>query len=66
VHWSRTCCQQEDDLRIQRLIQRHIQFGKTPAEAKLWVRTVDEKNARLVLSTRDHADLVVTVGETRP
>lgn len=56
-------CEQEDDLRIQRLIQRHIQFGKTPAEAESWVHTVDEKNAELIRSTRANADLVVTLEE---
>ncbi|MFF2298507.1 nucleoside/nucleotide kinase family protein [Arthrobacter sp. NPDC058127] len=56
-------CEQDDDLRVQRLIQRHIQFGKTPAEAESWVQTVDEKNARLIQSTRANADLVVTLEE---
>jgi pantothenate kinase len=59
-------CQQDDELRIKRLIQRHIQFGKTPAEAELWVRTVDEENARLILTTRAHADFVVTLEEIGP
>ena len=56
-------CEQENELRIQRLIQRHIQFGKTPAEAESWVHTVDEKNAKLIQSTRANADLVVTLEE---
>ena len=56
-------CEQYNDLRIQRLIQRHIQFGKSPAEAEAWVHTVDEKNARLIQATKAHADLVVTLEE---
>lgn len=56
-------CEQENELRIQRLIQRHIQFGKTPAEAESWVHAVDEKNAKLIQSTRANADLVVTLEE---
>jgi pantothenate kinase len=56
-------CEQDNNLRIQRLIQRHIEFGKTPAEAESWVHTVDEKNARLIQSTRANADLVVTLEE---
>lgn len=56
-------CEQENELRIQRLIQRHIQFGKTPAEAESWVHTVDEKNAKLIQSTRANADFVVTLEE---
>lgn len=57
-------CEQEDSLRIQRLIQRHITFGKSVAEAELWVNTVDEPNARLIQATRADADLVVTLDET--
>jgi pantothenate kinase len=56
-------CEQDNELRIQRLIQRHIQFGKTPAEAESWVHTVDEKNAQLIQSSRANADLVVTLEE---
>lgn len=56
-------CEQDNDLRVQRLIQRHIQFGKSPAEAEDWVHTVDEKNALLIQSTRANADLVITLEE---
>jgi len=58
-------CEQDNDLRIQRLIQRHIQFGKTPAEAESWVHSVDEKNAQLIKASRANADLVVTLEEVR-
>lgn len=57
-------CEQEDSLRIQRLIQRHITFGKSPAEAELWVDTVDEPNARLIQATRADADLVISLEAT--
>ena len=56
-------CEQDNELRIRRLIQRHIQFGKSPADAEWWVRTVDEKNARLIESFRAKADLIVTLAE---
>jgi pantothenate kinase len=56
-------CEQDDSTRIQRLIQRHIDFGKSPAEAEAWVRTVDERNAQLIRSTRTEADLIVTLEE---
>ncbi|WP_242497320.1 nucleoside/nucleotide kinase family protein [Nocardioides oleivorans] len=49
----------DDDLRLARLIARHEQFGKSPAEAREWVLRSDEANARLVAATRDAADLVV-------
>ncbi|OPF83554.1 nucleoside triphosphate hydrolase [Streptomyces antioxidans] len=45
--------------RVRRLIERHRQFGKEPAEAERWVLTSDEANARLVAPGRATADLVV-------
>ena len=56
-------CEQDNGLRIQRLIERHIRFGKSPAEAEAWVRTVDEKNAELIQATKEKADVVVTLEE---
>jgi pantothenate kinase len=56
-------CEQDNDLRIQRLIERHIRFGKSPADAEAWVHTVDEKNARLIQATKANADLIVTLEE---
>src|ERR671911_336613 len=38
----------DEELRVQRLIQRHIQFGKTPEYARAWVMRSDEHNAALV------------------
>lgn len=55
-------CEVDDDLRRQRLVARHIAFGKSPAEAEAWVDTVDEPNARLVGECRGRADMVVSVG----
>ena len=37
----------DEELRVQRLIQRHIQFGKTPEYARAWVMRSDERNAAL-------------------
>lgn len=45
--------------RIRRLVERHVRFGRTPAQAAAWVRRVDEPNAVLVEATRARADLVV-------
>ena len=45
--------------RVRRLIARHIEFGKAPAEAHEWVHRSDESNARLIAATRAKADLVV-------
>jgi pantothenate kinase len=49
----------DDEVRRSRLVRRHVEFGKAPADAEAWVAQVDEPNARLVESTRDLADLVV-------
>jgi pantothenate kinase len=49
----------EPDVRRERLVRRHEQFGKSPVAARAWVEQVDEPNADLVAATRDSADLVV-------
>lgn len=49
----------EDELRRERLLARHIEFGKTEAEARRWVEEVDEVNARLVAAFRDKADMII-------
>ncbi|QNN52417.1 nucleoside/nucleotide kinase family protein [Nocardioides mesophilus] len=48
-----------DRLRRERLIARHVRFGKDPAAAAAWVEAVDEPNARLVAAGRTRADRVV-------
>ncbi|ANY07062.1 nucleoside/nucleotide kinase family protein [Pseudonocardia sp. HH130630-07] len=49
----------DDALRQERLVARHVRFGKTPGAAREWVQRTDEPNARLVERTRRSADLVV-------
>jgi pantothenate kinase len=49
----------DEELRIQRLIQRHIQYGKTPEYARAWVQRSDERNAALVARTAPAADVLV-------
>ncbi|MBE2314679.1 nucleoside/nucleotide kinase family protein [Solirubrobacter sp. CPCC 204708] len=49
----------DEELRVQRLIQRHIQFGKTPDYARAWVLRSDERNADLVATTADRADALI-------
>jgi pantothenate kinase len=51
--------QTDEELRVQRLIQRHIQFGKTPDYARAWVMRSDERNAELVAATAHTADVLV-------
>jgi pantothenate kinase len=49
----------DEELRVQRLIHRHIQFGKTPEHARAWVMRSDERNAALVAMTAHIADVLV-------
>lgn len=47
-------------VRLERLIARHVEFGKTPDDAREWVLRSDEANARLVERSRALADVVVS------
>lgn len=49
--------------RIERLIARHVEHGRTSTDAEAWVRTVDEPNARLIERTRPRADRIVGFDE---
>jgi pantothenate kinase len=51
----------DDDLRVRRLVARHVEFGKAPAHAEEWVARSDEANARLIRERSVEADLVVTL-----
>jgi len=45
-------------LRVQRLIDRHVHFGRSRSAAEEWVQSSDEKNARLIETTRSRAHVV--------
>ncbi|MCS0635478.1 nucleoside/nucleotide kinase family protein [Streptomyces sp. LP05-1] len=45
--------------RVERLIGRHVRYGRERAAAERWVHRSDEANARLVAPGRARADLVV-------
>ena len=49
----------DDDVRRERLVARHVTFGKSPEAARAWVERVDEPNARLVEEAGTQADLVL-------
>lgn len=49
----------DEQQRVSRLVARHIEFGKTAAQAHDWVQRSDEANARLIETTRERADLVI-------
>jgi pantothenate kinase len=53
----------DQDLRIERLIKRHIEAGKTPEDAKVWSIGSDQKNAEAILAKKSQADLVITLVE---
>jgi hypothetical protein len=41
-------------------VGRHTEHGRTPAAATAWATEVDGANARLIESTRDRADVLVS------
>lgn len=47
------------ELRITRLVERHIAFGKDRAAAQDWALGPDQSNARMIESTRDRADRII-------
>lgn len=48
-----------DDLRVPRLVQRHIEFGRSASDAADWVASVDQVNAELIARTKVRASLVI-------
>lgn len=48
----------DETLRVERLTRRHVQFGKTAAQASAWVTNTDEPNARAIAATRSRASWV--------
>jgi pantothenate kinase len=49
----------DDEVRVQRLITRHVEHGRTARAARDWVLRSDEANARAVAATRGLADRLV-------
>jgi pantothenate kinase len=45
-------CVVDPEVRVQRLVDRHVRFGKSPKQARTWVADVDEKNAQMVEAGR--------------
>jgi pantothenate kinase len=52
----------DEDVRLERLIARHVAYGKPPDLARAWSLGTDQHNARLVAATRARADRVVRLG----
>jgi pantothenate kinase len=53
--------QSDDEVRLSRLVQRHIDHGKPPAAAYRWATVSDQANADIVARTRKVADVVVDI-----
>jgi pantothenate kinase len=46
-----------DDIRLERLITRHCDFGKSLEDATEWVHRVDEANAKVIAESASRADV---------
>lgn len=46
-------------LRLSRLVERHVLFGKDRTAAEAWAHGSDETNARLIEATRSEADRII-------
>ena len=51
----------DDQIRIERLVNRHHKFGKSKADAHSWATGSDENNARIVAQTRELADVIINL-----
>jgi pantothenate kinase len=49
----------DDEVRIERLVQRHVSFGRSREGAMAWVASVDQPNANLVAESAAFADAVI-------
>nr|WP_285598279.1 nucleoside/nucleotide kinase family protein [Kineosporia sp. NBRC 101731] len=52
-------CRTPEDLRLERLLARHVLFGKTPEFAAQWIEQTDQPNALLIEASSHRADLIV-------
>jgi len=49
----------DDEDRLDRLIRRHMEFGRDFEAASAWARGTDQRNAELIDATKVWADLIV-------
>jgi pantothenate kinase len=49
----------DDALRNQRLLARHVQFGRSREDALAWIASTDTPNARRIAASRERANWVV-------
>lgn len=52
-----------DEVRHERLVRRHQEYGKSRESAELWALGSDQRNAELIESTAKYADRIVRIAE---
>lgn len=50
----------QDSVRLSRLVERHVLFGKERAAAEAWAGGSDQANAELIESTKASADRIIS------
>jgi pantothenate kinase len=53
----------DDRLRLERLLRRHQQFGRSLEAAQAWVAQTDEPNARRIAATRTRAHHILRLAD---
>ena len=53
----------DDRLRLERLLRRHQQFGRSLEAAQAWVAQTDEPNARRIAATRPRAHHILRLAD---
>lgn len=56
----------DDEMRLKRLVARHIEYGKDPDFAYVWAHGTDEVNAQLIEATKVRADALLVMSEDEP
>jgi pantothenate kinase len=54
----------DDAMRVERLVARHVRYGRTLDDARHFVCTSDEANAAIIAESRSRADVVVDPSST--
>lgn len=49
----------DEPVRLERLVARHVAFGKEPGDAHAWALGSDQSNAAVIEATRELADRVI-------
>ncbi len=56
----------DEATRVERLVARHVAFGKSPEAARAWVEAVDQPNSRLVEAGAARADVRLDLTDWQP